>query len=183
MKLSNTLLSEFAEIISNNNKKSRSETITYGTIEKENETMYVKIDGSDIKTPVIAAADTKAGDRVIVMVKHHTAIVTGNLSSPAARIGDVSQAITDSATAIEKVRTFEDDIDDMIQTVETHSNDIENLQKNVLAITDINARQDEDITKLKSDVSNIQGGGGNSLSIVVGPDKPSMACLWFDTEP
>ena len=49
----------------------------------------MKLDGSELLTPVIQTAAAKDGERVTVTVKNRTAVVTGNLSSPAARSGDV----------------------------------------------------------------------------------------------
>lgn len=90
MALSHDLISQFAKVI-NNDKKAKSESTSYGTTVEYNGSTYVKLDGSDLLTPVETTADTKAGERVTVLIKDHTATVTGNLSSPAARKGDVEE--------------------------------------------------------------------------------------------
>lgn len=99
MVLSADLLSQFAKITkdSGNTKK---ETTVYGTTVEYNNSIYVKLDGSDLLTPVYTTADTKAGERVTVMIKNHTATITGNISSPAARSGDVKEA-TDAITNLQ----------------------------------------------------------------------------------
>ena len=84
MALSHDLISQFAKVI-NNDKKANSESTSYGTTVEYNGSTYVKLDGSDLLTPVETTADTKAGERVTVLIKDHTATVTGNLSSPVAR--------------------------------------------------------------------------------------------------
>jgi hypothetical protein len=50
----------------------------------------VKLDGSDLLTPLTnASAVVNEDERVSVLIKNHSATVTGNISSPAARTGDV----------------------------------------------------------------------------------------------
>lgn len=90
MALSNDLISQFVKVV-NSEKKAKSETTVYGTAVDYNGSTYVKLDGSDLLTPVETTADVKAGERVTVMIKDHTATVTGNISSPAARKGDVEE--------------------------------------------------------------------------------------------
>jgi hypothetical protein len=53
--------------------------------------LYVRLDGSDQLTPAITTADIKADERVTVQIKNHSAIITGNVSSPAARTDDVKE--------------------------------------------------------------------------------------------
>lgn len=90
MSLSSDLVSQFAKIVKPE-KKEQTETTVYGTVVVYEGATYVKLDGSDLMTPIETTTDVKSGERVTVMVKNHTAIVTGNLSSPAARTGDVKE--------------------------------------------------------------------------------------------
>lgn len=90
MSLSSDLVSQFAKIVQPE-KKEQTETTVYGTVVVYEGATYVKMDGSDLMTPIETTTDVKSGERVTVMVKNHTAIVTGNLSSPAARTGDVKE--------------------------------------------------------------------------------------------
>ena len=90
MSLPSNLISEFVRI-TNDNEKPKTESTTYGTIVKDGSNTYVKLDGSDILTPTTTTADAQNGERVTVLIKNHTATVTGNISSPAARTGDVQQ--------------------------------------------------------------------------------------------
>lgn len=53
---------------------------------------YVQLDGSDLLTPCSSSVNVKDGERVMVVVGGHEAVVTGNMSSPAARLGDVDDA-------------------------------------------------------------------------------------------
>ena len=81
--LSPELISMFAKI-TNDNKKDKSETVLYGTAIIQNGNKYVRIDGSNIVTPVSSTADIETGARVTVMLKDHNAVVTGNLTDPSA---------------------------------------------------------------------------------------------------
>lgn len=101
MGLSSDLVSQFAKIVTNE-KNTKEETTLYGTFVEHNGKKYVKLDGSELLTPVIQTADAKQDERVSVTIKNHTAIVTGNLSSPAARTGDVQE----NAAKIAEVHTL-----------------------------------------------------------------------------
>lgn len=98
MGLSNELISQFAKI-TNDKKVSRIDEVTlYGAVVKCDDTVYVKFDGSEELTPVTTvtekdedgnivnfkygAASVKTGDRVSVVLKNHSATITGNLTDP-----------------------------------------------------------------------------------------------------
>lgn len=87
MALSSDLISQFVKVTKDDKKVSK-ETTVYGTIVYDGKP-YVKLDGSNVLTPIDTTANVKDGDRVTVMIKDHTATVTGNLSSPSARSEDV----------------------------------------------------------------------------------------------
>lgn len=92
MALSHEILSQFAKLITNNTSRTNTEATVYGTVVVDRDgNKYVQIDGSDQLTPVSGSATASAnkGERVSVLIKNHTATVTGNVSSPAARTGDV----------------------------------------------------------------------------------------------
>lgn len=83
MALSNELISQFAKIASDK-KKAPTETTVYGTTVMRDGKPYVKLDGSDLLTPVQTTSSVGDGDRVTVMIKNHTATVMGNTSDPSA---------------------------------------------------------------------------------------------------
>ena len=97
MSLSSDLVSQFAKITNDNASSKKETTIVYGTAVKLNDATYVKVDGSEILTPVSSTVDVRAGERVTVMIKNHTATITGNITSPAARLPDVAES-TKTAT-------------------------------------------------------------------------------------
>lgn len=94
MNLNSDLLSRFAKVTTDTPEQ-KSETVLYGVAvvkgEGESRTISVKIDGSDRETPAYATTDVKDGERVVVMIKNHSAVITGNTSSPAARTDDVKE--------------------------------------------------------------------------------------------
>ena len=77
--------------MTNDRTKESPETTVYGNIIKNGDRVYVQLDGSDILTPVSTTTDTQPGDRVVALIKNHTATVTGNMTSPAARTSDVQE--------------------------------------------------------------------------------------------
>lgn len=99
MVLSNDLISKFVKI-TRDDKKTNNETTVYGTIVESNGAKYVRFDGADENqlTPAIMTVDAENGERVSVLIKDHTATVTGNISSPAARIETVN-IVTDTVEA------------------------------------------------------------------------------------
>lgn len=106
MNLSSDLVSQFAKIT--NDTTTKKESIVYGKVVKYNDSYYVKIDGSEILTPVTSTIAISDGERVSVMIKNHTAIVTGNISAPAARTDDVNVVdgkVTELDTKVTKLGT------------------------------------------------------------------------------
>ena len=87
MALSSDLISQFVQVTKDD--KTKKETTVYGTIVEYEGNKYVRLDGSELLTPISSTADAIDGERVTVMIKNHNAIVTGNMSSPAARTDDV----------------------------------------------------------------------------------------------
>lgn len=89
MQLSADLVSKFVK--ATKDTKTQDGTTMYGTVVMQNDTPYVRLDGSDILTPVTSMADVHSLERVMVLVKDHTATIMGNVSSPSARSDDVKE--------------------------------------------------------------------------------------------
>ena len=83
MALSNNLVDEFAKLVTE--PKEEVNTVYNGEFRLINGKKYVRIDGSEVWTPIQSTVDAKDGDRVIVNIKDHIATLTGNLTDPAAR--------------------------------------------------------------------------------------------------
>ena len=103
MALSNDLISKFVKVTKNDSNKKKTETTVYGTTVERDGRMWVKIDGSDLLTPISSTAEVRENERVTVMVKNHTATITGNMSSPAVRTGTVAEMQTTVDTSIKGV--------------------------------------------------------------------------------
>lgn len=91
MSLSQNLIDEFVKV-TKDEAETKKETTVFGTTVENEGKIYVQLDGAERLTPVVTTADTKPGERVSVMIKNHTATITGNFSSPAARTGDVQES-------------------------------------------------------------------------------------------
>ena len=89
MNLSSDLVTKFVKATTKDNRKTSAESIVYGTTVVYDGKPYVKLDGSDLLTPVTTTADVNSDERVTVMIKNHIATITGNITSPAARTDDV----------------------------------------------------------------------------------------------
>ena len=94
MKLSNDLVSLFVKATKDTTKTSHESTV-YGTVVQYGDSKYVQIDGSDQLTPCASVADASVGERVSVLIKDHSATITGNLSSPSAKSSTV-QSLDDA---------------------------------------------------------------------------------------
>lgn len=99
MQLSADLVSKFVK--ATKDTKTQDGTTMYGTVVMQNDTPYVRLDGSEILTPVTSMADVHSLERVMVLVKDHTATIMGNVSSPSARSDDVkvlTEVVADKAS-------------------------------------------------------------------------------------
>lgn len=84
MALSTDLITEFIKV-NRDQVEEKKETTTYGTIVEYEGTKYVRLDGSDLLTPISFTTDAEPDERVTVIIKNHSAIVNGNISSPSVR--------------------------------------------------------------------------------------------------
>lgn len=89
MPISDELLAQFVKA-TKVPEPERKESTVFGTIKMENGQPFVYLDGSAHRTPISNTSDVSDNDRVTVLIKNHTAIVIGNLSSPAVGVnGDI----------------------------------------------------------------------------------------------
>lgn len=112
MGLSHDLISQFVKV-TNDRQTEKKETIAYGTAVELDGKKYVRLDGSDMLTPVSSTADAEANERVTVLIKDHTATITGNASSPAARKQSVDDAM-DQITEVEILVADKVDTKDLV---------------------------------------------------------------------
>ena len=150
MALSSDLISQFVKM-TKDKTENKKETIVYGTIQKDNNgnDNYVNIDGSNMSTPVSKTVVAGEGDRVTVMIKNHTATVTGNLSNPSAR--DSDKANTNELVASNaKIANLESDNATIKGNLSAQNADIENLKAADANITGRLSAHDADIAYLKA---------------------------------
>ena len=91
MALTESLKDQFSKLVNDSSdSKDNVDDVLYGTVKAYSDgTKAVVLDGSNIATPFETVTDEEDGDRVTVRIKNHKAIITGNLSSPAARTDEV----------------------------------------------------------------------------------------------
>jgi hypothetical protein len=99
--LPKVLIDQFAKITNDDRQTPQNATL-YGTIKVNGDKNYVQLDGSDLLTPCSSSVNVKDGERVMVVVGGHEAVVTGNMSSPAARLGDVDDAKKEIGDAVDQ---------------------------------------------------------------------------------
>lgn len=180
MALSHELISQFAKIVKYDKKQSAESTV-YGTVVTDgNGNKYVKLDGSDQLTPLTdnerpsadsTTASVNDGERVSVLIKNHTATITGNVSSPSVRSEDfknlddqvtdiknfdivIAERVQANEGYIKKLQTDKADVGDLtaanakITELETKKASVEDLNAAKAEITDLKA------TKLDTEVAN-----------------------------
>ena len=152
MALSNDLISQFVKVTKDEAKDNKGSTV-YGEVVKHNGKDYVKIDGSDLLTPIssssIVADD---GERVSILIKDHTATVTGNITSPAGTdksVQNVSQKVTELYSVVAEKATFEQ--------LEAEKARIDDLVADNVTIKEQLTADSADISDLKAKDVTIEG--------------------------
>ena len=150
MGLSNDLLSQFAKVTNDKSKK-KEETVVYGTVIEYSGSMHVKLDGSDLVTPMKSTTHAKPGDRVRVTIKNHAATATGNLSSPSALNDDLNNV----SNEVTKVNTL------VANKVDTHV-----LKADIATVESLIA-DEATIAELKATNANINNLVANNIEAEV----------------
>lgn len=120
MSLSSDLVSKFAKIAKPSVERKKESTV-YGTIRESGGAQYVQFDGSDLLTPITTTTSVKNGERVVVMIKNHTAMVTGNVTSPSANQGDVKVVADSVEVVLEDVAKAEQAAENAVKTADEAS--------------------------------------------------------------
>ena len=166
MGLSSDLISQFVKATKDEKQKSTEATV-YGTVVEQNGDLYVQLDGSDVLTPVSSTVKIESGERVMVRIKDHTAVVTGNLTTQSARsddLDDVVNEITEVEILVaDKVSTSELDaerarIDELVAEnvtitgrLEASEAVISELEADYLIVNATLIAHEADITKLTTE--------------------------------
>lgn len=88
MALSNELISQFVKV-TQDKEETKKESTAYGKIVESNGVKYVQLDGSELLTPIETTTVVHDEDRVMVTIKNHMAVVTGDFTNPSANNKDV----------------------------------------------------------------------------------------------
>lgn len=156
MPLSSELVSQFAKLASNKPKEEK-ESTTYGTTVIQNGNKYVKLDGSELLTPASFTTNIADGERVTVLIKNHMAIVTGNITSPAARTSEVEE-VGDKVDAAEAaVKDLTADNLKVNQRLEAQEGSIKNLTSDNVTIKNKLNAQEASIGNLEAENVTISG--------------------------
>lgn len=177
MALSSDLISQLVKV--NKQPKKATETTVYGTtkVTYEGET-YVKLDGSDILTPIrTTTSNIKDGDRVTVLIKDHSATVTGNMSDPSAsglvveahgKQIDEFEVIMAYKVVAEDISAINATIDNLIAKIasigklEAVEADIETLRANLIDVDHLTAT---DIEAINAQFENLEATFGTFTDI------------------
>lgn len=167
MPLTDNLASLFAKA-TNDKQDVKKETTLYGVTVYQNGKMYVQLDGSEQLTPVATTTNTTTGERVTVMIKNHTATITGNLSSPSLREKDVTEFV-DEIAEFEIIMSYAINTEDLsainatiesliaktanIVSAEVVLAEIETLKAEFASLSYVNA---DDVDALNADIENLR---------------------------
>ena len=183
MALSNEIISQFAKL-TNGNKETEKEDILYGTVVISDGKKYVRLDGSNMDTPISSTTNIKANDRVMVMIKDHAAIVTGNITSPSAdqesvddlndKTDDISNKVTkfgiivsykistDDITALNATFEAMKAISGKFSELDAVTAEIETLQAKITSVEYLDAN---DISAINAEIENIQANFGSFTGV------------------
>lgn len=157
----NNLATTFAKIIKEDATATKDSTV-YGTAVEFNGKMYVKLDGSERMTPIETTTSIKEGDRVTVLIKAHSAIVTGNVTDPSTsasdkkatddKVKDLSAQVSELGTVVAgkvsteqlqaaegRITNLEADNVNVKNELKAHSASITNLDTKKASVDDLKA--------------------------------------------
>jgi hypothetical protein len=134
MSISSELIQEFVKITNDSSQPTNTEETVQGTVRESNGVKYVQLDGSDQLTPVTTTMDVSDGDRVTVLIKNHTATITGNITSPAAKQVVVQNVNDKLDIAYGRIGDLSADTLNITQQLNAASADIEKLEADVANI-------------------------------------------------
>lgn len=147
MSLDKKVIKDFVAAV-NKKEETKTPTILTGTVHREGGTVFVKIDGSESLTPVSTVINVENGERVTLTIENHKAMITGNLSSPAARGNEVEDL---KVIVGDKVSTAE--LEAITAKVGQIDGDVANFKETT---TEKLTAQDAKIKKIDGDVANFK---------------------------
>ena len=133
MILSAELISDFAK--TTNDSKSnvyKKDTNMYGTVIEYGGSMYVRLDGSSILTPIETTSEIQNGDRVIVRIGNHEAIVTGNITNPSSGTSTVKNNKDEILAVVSEIQQDLNGFKSTVSGSYVSSEDLENAKEELL---------------------------------------------------
>lgn len=171
----NNLATTFAKIIKEDATATKDSTV-YGTAVEFNGKMYVKLDGSERMTPIETTTSIKEGDRVTVLIKAHSATVTGNVTDPSTsksdkkatddKVNDLSSRVSEFGTIVSgKVSTEQlQAVEGRVTNLESDNVNVKNeLKAQSASITSLDAKK-ASIDDLKATNASIDNLKANMLT-------------------
>ena len=151
MALSQDLINQFVKL-TNKEEKPKEVTVngTYKTINGEE---YVQIDGSEIWTPVTSTVEAETGERVKVLIKNHTATVTGNISSPSARNKSVQNLKDEVDENGNSIRQMDNTIIQQGNSIIQIDNNIKQVNNDILQANNAINQQGNIIKQLDNNIN------------------------------
>ena len=167
MALTSDLISQFVKV-TKDKPETKKETTVYGTVVEKDGVKYVMLDGNEesgLLTPMSSTVDAEKNERVTVMIKDHTATITGNVSSPSARTDSVKE-IGNKITEVEllmadKVTTSQLDaangrIDDLVSDNVLIKNELVASDARIDAIEADNVTINETLTAHEASIDSLE---------------------------
>lgn len=141
MSLSNELISQFVKTI-NDEQTPQTKTDVQGTVEYDGR-LCVRLDGSELLTPVTTSVSVKNNDRVTVVIENHSASITKNMTDPSAS----SATVENQGTAIDEFEII------AANTVTTDQLEAQIARINTLVTDNVTIR--EELTAVTADIDEL----------------------------
>lgn len=161
MHISDELVSQFVRATRDINGYP-GEVTAYGTIVVYGTTTYVRLDGSDILTPIVSTTEVNNGERVIVRLKNHTATVTGNVDNPSigkVKVGQLESSIEQTASQIRL--EVKDEVEKLTASITLTASEIRSEVSNDIAgldskITQTASEIRSEVTAVSEDLDGVE---------------------------
>lgn len=165
MALSSELISQFAKL-TNNDKKEDAGAEVKGTFVTVGGVEYVRLDGSEILTPVTTTVEAVADERVVVLIQDHMATVIKNITSPAARnksVEDIKDEVDEFGNTIQQMDNtiiqqqnsiiqMDNNIYQMNNTINQHGNSINQQGDTIVSLENTIVQQNNQISSMNNTV-------------------------------
>ena len=161
MGLNSELLKQFVKATNDTTKNQNGNTV-YGTIVEYGAQNYVKLDGSDLLTPITSVTNAKNGDRVSVDISNHKATVTGNITSPSATNSEMVAAngrIDQQGNTITQINNT---INQQGNTIEQVGNNITQINNTIKQVNNSISEMNDTIVSQGNSITQI----GNTINVI-----------------